>query len=104
MRRSAILIIVCALFLFGVTNPLSAWNTAFYISGKVVSTTAPNIIVIGNRTYTISSGAEIVIQVKRGPSIFEQHATFSDIHRGDPVYVKVEASTAKHVIIERWRQ
>ena len=104
MRRPVILILVCALFLFGVTNPLSAWNTAFYTSGTVVSTTAPDKIVIGRRTYTITPGSEIVLHLKNGPSIYEKRATFSDIRVGDLVFVKVEASSVKHVVIERWRR
>jgi len=104
MKRFLMVIIVCASFLFGVTDQLSAWNTAFYLPGIVVSTTAPDQIVIGTRTYTIAPGAEIVQRLKKGPSIYEKRATFSDIHPGDPVSVKVEASSVKHVIIERWRQ
>jgi len=101
--NKALILIVSVLFIFEILCPLSAWSAPYYIPGIVVSTAAPNQITIGSKTYAITPGSEIMIQLRKGPSIYEQRAKFSDIHPGDSVYVKIEASSILHVLIERWK-
>ena len=104
MSRWNVLTIVCALLVFGTAGCLHAWNDGYYTTGIVTSVTAPDKLVIGARTYTVSPKCEIISQLRNGPSIYEKRASFYDIHRGDPVLVKIEGSTLKNVALERWKQ
>ncbi|HTP64354.1 MAG TPA: hypothetical protein VMJ66_03105 [Geobacteraceae bacterium] len=101
MKRLLLLVLTC-FSLLALTSPLYAWNTAFFASGKVESVSYPDKLVIGKRTYTLAPKSEIVIRYKKGPSIYEKKAYFSDINRGDKVFVRVEGTTIHQVFIERW--
>jgi hypothetical protein len=104
MKRSLMLTAAVACLLFGTVGPLQAYRDGYYTSGIIKSTQAPDKIVIGTRTFTVSPKCDIVFQLRKGPSIYEKHATFYDISAGDPVFVKIEGSTVKNVCIERWKQ
>ncbi len=101
MKR-LLLLVMCISILSGLTSPLYAWNTAYFTSGKVVTVSYPDKLVVGKRTYTMAPKAEIVIRYKNGPSIYEKKGSFSDIYQGDKVYIRVEGTTIHQVFIERW--
>lgn len=92
-----VLLVVCAGSAF-------AWRDGYYTGGKVQAIPASDKLTVGNRTYTVIPKCDIVIQSKNGPSINEKPARFYDLVTGDYVSIKVEGSSVKRLVIERWRQ
>ncbi len=103
MKRLLLLSLTTMSFLL-VRYPVYAWNTAYFTSGKVVTVSYPDKLVVGKRAYTIAPKAAIVIRYKNGPSIYEKKGSISDIYQGDKVFIRVEGTTIHQVFIERWGQ
>jgi hypothetical protein len=96
--------IVVLLVIFGISLP--AYGNTFhrYIKGKVEAISDYSIVVSGH-SYTLAGKVVYRVHDKSPSGSFSDNlARSSDLHAGQPVYIKVEGRTVYEVIIERWKQ
>jgi hypothetical protein len=96
--------IVVLLIIFGISFPVYGNTFHRYMNGKVDAVSDHSIIVSGHK-YTLAWNAVYRVHDRnRSGSFSDNLAQHSDVHAGQPVYVKVEGSTVYEVIIERWKK
>lgn len=80
-----------------------AGTTHIYIGG-IVQGISNNEISVNSHRYTLAPTVRVLAINKRNGAYFEDKSSVSDILVGQPVKVKVEATTVYEVLIERWKQ
>jgi len=93
------LLVGCAVL----ANQVQAGTNHIY-RGGIVRDITPGEITVGTNHYTLAPAVRVLVINKRNGAYFEDKSSLSEIRAGQPVKIKVEATTVYEVLIERWKQ
>ncbi len=74
-----------------------------YSNGRV-SRITDNVIIVSGKPYLLDPTPRVLIHTKRNEAFYVTVGNKSDVHNGDPVYIRAAGDKVLEIIVERWKR